>query len=55
VIADARDVIALADAMENLTDAHERGRCAAATAGLGQELSMPRHVDRLEAMLQAIG
>jgi UDP-glucose:(heptosyl)LPS alpha-1,3-glucosyltransferase len=54
VIADARDVIALADAMENLSDAGERARCAAATAGLAGELSMTRHVDQLEALLQEV-
>lgn len=55
VIGDARDVIALADAMENLSDADERARCAAATAGLAEELSMVRHVDRLEALLRQAG
>ncbi len=55
VIGDARDVIALADAMENLSDADERARCAAATAGLAEELSMVQHVDRLEALLHEAG
>ncbi len=54
VILDARDVVALADAMENLSDSDERARCAAATAGLGNELSMARHVDRLETLLRQV-
>ncbi len=52
VIADPRDAGALAAAMRTLADPDERKRCADATAGLAQTLSMQRHVDRLEAVLQ---
>lgn len=54
VIPDARDVVALADAMENLSDPDERARCADATAGLADALSMGRHVDRLETLLVSV-
>ena len=51
VIAEPSDVAALAEAMRQLADPAERGRCRAACAGLDQTLSMARHVDRLEAVL----
>ncbi|MCE9590437.1 MAG: glycosyltransferase family 4 protein [Planctomycetes bacterium] len=53
VIPDPHDVEALAAAMRELSDPAERARCAAASAGLAEELSMKRHVDRLEAVLRA--
>lgn len=51
VIADPGDAEALACAMSELADPAERHRCRDACAGLGDSLSMVRHVDRLEAVL----
>ena len=51
VIDEPSDIRALADAMRELADAAERDRCRAASVGLGEALSMRRHVDRLEAVL----
>jgi len=54
VIPDPGDADALAGAMADLCDPAERGKCAAAIGdGLAAELSMARHVDRLEAVLAA--
>ncbi|MFW6060723.1 MAG: glycosyltransferase family 4 protein [Phycisphaeraceae bacterium] len=53
VIGDPADIAALAEAMAELMDPAERERCRAATAGLAEQLSMARHVDRLEAVLAA--
>lgn len=53
VIADPQDSDALAAAMREMTAPSERARCAAATRGMADELSMKRHVDRLEAVLRA--
>ena len=55
VITEPADVSALAAAMLELADPAARQRCAAATAGLDQALSMQRHVDRLEAVLEEMG
>ena len=51
VIGEPSDIKALAAAMRELADPAERDRCRAAIAGLGEALSMRRHVDRLEAVL----
>ena len=51
VVDEPDDVEALARAMAELTAPDERRRCAAAAAGLGEELSMRRHVDGLEGVL----
>ena len=51
VIEDPADVEALARAMSSLIDPAQRRRCAAATVGLRDALSMSRHVDLLEAVL----
>lgn len=52
VIADPADYEALAQAMAQMADPAERARCAAATAGLAESLSMTRHVERLEQVLR---
>lgn len=53
VIDDAADVDALADAMAELCDPVIRAACAAAIdPRLADELSMARHVDRLESVLR---
>lgn len=54
VIDDPWDTAALAEAIRELADGDERARCAAAAAGLGDRLTMTRHVDRLEAMLDEL-
>jgi D-inositol-3-phosphate glycosyltransferase len=51
VIDDPADIAALAAAMHELVDTAERARCAAATTGLAEALSVKRHVDRLEMVL----
>jgi UDP-glucose:(heptosyl)LPS alpha-1,3-glucosyltransferase len=51
VIDDPGDADALADAIAELADPAERARCRAATAGLGERLTMARHVARLESLL----
>jgi len=53
VVSDPENVAALAAAMRELADPAERLRCAAATRGMEEELSMKRHVDRLEAVLRS--
>jgi len=52
VIGDPHDTAALADAMAALCDADFRARCAAAAARLDPRLTMDRHVDQLERLLQ---
>ncbi|HEX7010699.1 MAG TPA: glycosyltransferase family 4 protein [Phycisphaeraceae bacterium] len=52
VIADPADVDALASAMAELADPQARSQCRSAMVGLGEALSMTRHVDRLEAVLR---
>ncbi len=52
VIADPGDGPALAAAMRRLADPGFRGECSAACVGLADQLSMARHVDRLEAVLR---
>ena len=54
IIDDPWDIAALADAMTAVSDPAENARCRAATAGLNDELSMRRHVDRLEQLFQEI-
>jgi glycosyltransferase involved in cell wall biosynthesis len=51
VLTDPADAEALASAMRELADAGERERCRAQIGGLADQLSMRRHVDRLEAVL----
>jgi len=51
VIDDPGDPRKLADAMAELADADFRAACAAACVGLADQLSMARHVDRLEQVL----
>ena len=51
VIADPSDADALAQAMAELAQPQHRQPCIDATRGLADELSMARHVDRLEAVL----
>lgn len=51
VIALPSDTDALARAMIDLCDNTERDRCAAATIGLQNHISMDRHVEQLEAIL----
>ena len=55
VLTDPSDARALAAAMAELADPAERQRCAAATVGLAPDLSLTRHVDQLEAILQGLG
>lgn len=52
VVKEPDDVAALAQAMLELANPHERKRCSLATAGMSEELSMRRHVDRLEAVMR---
>ena len=52
VIPDPADAVALADAMQALTDPAERESCRAACAGLESGLSMAGHVDLLEYLLR---
>ncbi|MEX0885074.1 MAG: glycosyltransferase family 4 protein [Phycisphaeraceae bacterium] len=54
VLDDPADVDALVGAITDLLDPQERARCAAATAGLAAELTMTRHVDRLEQVLRDV-
>lgn len=54
VVHDPAEVHALASAMADLAEPAERARCAAATAGLAENLSMARHVDHLEAIFTRI-
>lgn len=51
VINDPADPVKLADAMEKLADLGFRNACGAACEGLADQLSMARHVDRLEQVL----
>ena len=51
VIDDPGDAQKLADAMAELADPDVRAACAAACDGLADQLSMARHVDRLEQVL----
>ncbi|MEE9213171.1 MAG: glycosyltransferase family 4 protein [Phycisphaeraceae bacterium] len=51
VLTDPINTEALAEAMLRLADPAERRRCRAKMAGLTDELSMARHVDRLEVIL----
>ncbi|MEM1109921.1 MAG: glycosyltransferase family 4 protein [Planctomycetota bacterium] len=51
VIDDPGDPRKLADAMAKLADPGFRAACSAACGGLAGQLSMARHVDRLEAVL----
>lgn len=53
VLDDPADFHALAQAMRELADDAERARCRAAIGDLRDELSMKRHVDRLERVLEA--
>ena len=53
VLTDPGDVKALAQAMRELADDAERARCREAIGDLRDELSMKRHVDRLERVLEA--
>ena len=55
VLADPGDAGALTGAIRRLADPALRAGCAAACAGLGDELSMARHVDRLERLLADAG
>jgi UDP-glucose:(heptosyl)LPS alpha-1,3-glucosyltransferase len=52
LIADPSDVSSLSRAMEDLSDDEERSKCASATAGLAEQLSMARHVEKLEKVLE---
>ncbi len=52
VIEDPADVDALASAMTQLADEDARRACVAAMDGLSETLSMRRHVDHLEAVLE---
>jgi glycosyltransferase involved in cell wall biosynthesis len=54
VIEDPADDAALAAAMIELRDPAVHAACVAATAGLDQALSMKRHVDQLEQVLQRV-
>lgn len=51
VIDDPGDPEKLADAMQTLAEPDFRAACSAACAGLADQLSMARHVDRLERVL----
>jgi len=53
VVAEPADVEGLTAAMLELADPAELARCRAAMGGLHEELSMRRHVERLEAILEA--
>lgn len=53
VVADPGDVEGLCQAMADMADAAERDRCRQATAGLDEQLTMARHVEALEQVLQA--
>ncbi|MEX2215494.1 MAG: glycosyltransferase family 4 protein [Phycisphaeraceae bacterium] len=53
VVADPWDIDGLAQAMAELADPEERRRCASACHGRVQQLSMTRHVDQVEALLEA--
>ncbi|MFA9477154.1 glycosyltransferase family 4 protein [Phycisphaerales bacterium AB-hyl4] len=53
VVHEPDDVAGLCQAMTELADAAERERCAKATAGLAESLTMSRHVERLEPVLEA--
>lgn len=55
VVDDPHDINALADAMTSLADAPKRAACAAATDGLAPTLSIRRHVDLLERLLEKHG
>lgn len=52
VIANPADASELAGAIAELADPAERARCAAATVGLADRLSMKVHVDRMEQVLR---
>lgn len=52
VIPDPAETVALADAMQALTDPTELERCRGACAGLAAGLSMAGHVDLLERLLR---
>jgi glycosyltransferase involved in cell wall biosynthesis len=52
VLEEPADAAALARAMVELADPEERRRCSEATAGLEPLMSMRRHVERLEALLE---
>ncbi|MHC4994092.1 MAG: glycosyltransferase family 4 protein [Planctomycetota bacterium] len=54
VIADPSDVDALAAAMIELCDDDERARCAAATEGLADHITMDAHVDRLMELFERV-
>jgi UDP-glucose:(heptosyl)LPS alpha-1,3-glucosyltransferase len=54
VVADPADVEALSAAMIELCDDDERERCAAATEGLAEHITMKAHVDQLETLLQSV-
>ncbi len=54
VVPEPDDVAGLADAMAKLADGAYRRRCAEACAGLGDGLSMARHVDQLERVLSQV-
>ena len=49
------DLDALTDAMAAMCDRNEQQRCAERCGDLYDELSMDRHVDRLEGVLEAVG
>ncbi len=53
IIDEPTDIIALADAMIQLTDTRQRQACRDACAGLADRISTARHVDRLEQILVA--
>ena len=54
VIEDPADVDSLVEAMADLADPTERQACVAAMDGLEDLLSMRRHVDRLESVLDEV-
>ncbi len=54
VIDDPWDIEVLTGAMLDLADAGSRERCSAATEGLADDLSMARHVERLEAVFEEV-
>lgn len=54
VINDPSDVESLAQAMAELADPGQRQRCVSAMDGLAQSLSIARHVDQLETLLQQV-
>ena len=54
VIDTPADTDALADAMLAMCDREEQRRCAARCHGLRDQLTMDRHVDRLEALLREV-